>query len=207
MFEVLEDLDNVLENSPPAVVDLSPVSEPVSVPADSESVITVNPEETSLLENSDLGDYVEFNPMVAGADTPTLYALDGVYNGDIHSSARDYFEGVISQNPGVPYVSFRSGQSTSILYLGDGIAYDGSRFSGSGDYIQYNSNYGTSSPITRGVSSVSIGDDGYIYSNLDNTFAAFPAGEVSNNAAVLTLAICVCIGLWIVGRIFFRRSC
>lgn len=201
MFEVLEDLDNVLESAPNAVVDLSDSSvssEPL--PSDTEDLITFSDGVVISEDNS----LLEFNEPVSVSE-PSLYALDGVYNGDIHSSARDYFEGVISQNPGVSYVSFRSGQYTSVLYFGDGISYDGGRFSGSGNYIQYNSQYGASSPITRGVSSVSIGDDGYIYSNLDNSFAAFPAGEVSNHASVLSLGLCICIGLWIVGRIFFRQ--
>ena len=201
MFDVLEDLDNALEASPDAVVDLSDSSvssEPL--PSDSEDLITFSDGVVISEDNS----FLEFNDPVSVSE-PALYALDGVYNADIHSSARDYFEGVISQNPGVPYVSFRSGQYTSVLYFGDGISYDGGRFSGSGNYIQYNSQYDASSPITRGVSSVSIGDDGYIYSNLDNSFAAFPAGEVSNHASVLSLGLCICIGLWIVGRIFFRQ--
>lgn len=200
MFDILEDLDNALEGSQNPVVDLSDSSvSSESLPSDTEDLITFSNGVVISEDNS----LLEFNDPVT-VNEPSLYALDGVYNGDIHSSARDYFEGVISQNPGVPYVSFRSGQYTSILYFGEGISYDGGRFTGSGNYIQYNSQYGASSPITRGVSSVSIGDDGYIYSNLDNSFAAFPAGEVSNHASVLSLALCVCIGLWIVGRIFFR---
>lgn len=193
MFDVLEDLDNVLASAPPAVFDLQGDTEsPVSEEANTSPVATPPPVQTFSLD----GDYIEYAPAVT--------AVDGVYNADIHSSARDYFEGVISQNPGVPYVSFRDGRYTSVMFYGDGISYSGGRFSGTGNYIRYHNQYDTSPVITRGTESVSIGNIGYIYSNLDNSFAAFPAGEVSNHASVLSLALCICIGLWIVGRIFFR---
>ncbi|WP_394970161.1 hypothetical protein [Candidatus Allofournierella merdipullorum] len=193
MFEVLEDLDNVLESAPPAVVDLQSSPEPVlSDETDSEDVAALAPGTDLNLD----GSYIEYEP--------ALMSVDGVYNADIHSAARDYFEGVISQNPGVPYVSFRDGRYTSVMFYGDGISYSGGRFSGTSDYIRYDNEYNTTNVITRGTDSVSIGNIGYIYSNLDNSFAAFPAGEVSNHASVLSLGLCVCIGLWIVGRIFFR---
>lgn len=193
MFEVLEDLDNVLASAPPAVVDLQSSSESsVSDEANSTPVTSPAPELSEFLD----GEYVQYEP--------ALMAVDGVYNADIHSAARDYFEGVISQNPGVPYVSFRDGRYTSVMFYGDGISYSGGRFSGSGNYIRYNNEYDATNVITRGSDSVSIGNIGYIYSNLDNSFAAFPAGEVSNHASVLSLGLCICIGLWIVGRIFFR---
>lgn len=200
MFDVLEDLDNALEGSPNAVVDLSDSSvSSESLPSDTEDLITFS-DGVAISEDNSL---LEFNDPVSVSE-PSLYALDGVYNGDIHSSARDYFEGVISQNPGVPYVSFRDSRYTSVMFYGDGISYSGGRFSGTGDYIRYNNEYDATNVITRGTDSVSIGNIGYIYSNLDNSFAAFPAGEVSAHASVLSLALCVCIGLWIVGRIFFR---
>lgn len=193
MFEVLEDLDNVLASAPPAVVDLQGDTEsPVSDEVVTSPVATPPPVQAFSYE----GDYIEYEPAVM--------AVDGVYNADIHSSARDYFEGVISQNPGVPYVSFRDGRYTSVIFYGDGISYSGGRFSGTGNYIRYDNEYDTPNVITRGIDSVSIGNIGYIYSNLDNSFAAFPAGEVSNHASVLSLGLCICIGLWIVGRIFFR---
>lgn len=194
MFDVLEDLDNVLESAPPAVVDLQSSPEPVlSDETDSSNVASLAPGTDLDLD----GNYIEYEPAVM--------SVEGVYNADIHSAARDYFEGVISQNPGVPYVSFRDSRYTSVMFYGDGISYSGGRFSGFGNYIRYDNEYDAANVITRGTDSVSIGNIGYIYSNLDNSFAAFPSGEVSDYASVLSLGLCICIGLWIVGRIFFRQ--
>lgn len=195
MSELLEDMNDVLESSPPALVDLS----------SSESSLQPSPVPDQIVEDDqsqelDLaGEFVEF------ADSPVLYSVDGVYPAAIQSSALDYFEGVVAHNPGVDYVAFRDSQYTSVLFYGDEISYSNGRFIGSGNYVRYDSSYNTQNPITRGTDSLSIGSSGYIYSNLDRSFAAFPSGEVVTYGSVVPVCLCVCIGLWIMQRIFFRR--
>ena len=195
MSELLEDMNDVLESSPPALVDLS----------SSESSVQPSPVPDQIVEDDqsqelDLaGEFVEFD------DSPVLYAIDGVYPAAIQSSALDYFEGVVAHNPGMDYVAFRDSQYTSVLFYGDEISYSNGRFIGSGNYVRYDGSYNTENPITRGTDTLSIGSSGYIYSNLDRSFAAFPSGEVVTYGSVVPFALCVGIGLWILGRIFFRR--
>lgn len=195
MSQLLEDMNNVLESSPPALVDVS----------SSESSAQSSPVPGQIVEDDqskglDLaGEFVEFD------DSPVLYAVDGVYPLAIQSSALDYFEGVVAHNPGMDYVAFRDSRDTSVLFYGDSISYSNGRFIGSGNYVRYNGSYDTQNPITRGTDSLSIGSSGYIYSNLDRSFAAFPSGEVVTYGSVVSVCLCVCIGLWIVQRIFFRR--
>lgn len=187
MSQLLEDMNNVLESSPPALVDVS----------SSESSVQPSPVPGQIVE--DAGEFVQFD------DSPVLYAVDGVYPSAIQSSALDYFEGVVAHNPGMDYVAFRDSRDTSVLFYGDSISYSNGRFTGSGNYVRYNGSYDTQNPITRGTDSLSIGSSGYIYSNLDRSFAAFPSGEVVTYGSVVPVCLCVCIGLWIVGRLLFRR--
>lgn len=191
MSDLLEDMDNVLESAPPAVVDMESVE---STPQPS-----ALPSEVIDDEYDREGEYVEFY------DSPVLYAVDGVYPAAIQSSALNYFEGVVAHNPGMDYVAFRDSRDTSVLFYGDSISYSNGRFTGSGNYVRYNGSYDTQNPITRGTDTLFIGSSGYIYSNLDRSFAAFPSGEVVTYGSVVPVCLCVCIGLWIVQRIFFRR--
>ena len=194
MSELLEDMNDVLESSPPALVDLSSSESSVQPSSVPDQIV-----EDDQSQEFDQREFVEFD------DLPVLYAVDGVYPAAIQSSALDYFEGVVAHNPGMDYVAFRDSRDTSVLFYGDSISYSNGRFTGSGDFVRYNGSYDTQNPITRGTDSLSIGSSGYIYSNLDRSFAAFPSGEVVTYGSVVPFALCVGIGLWILGRILFRR--
>lgn len=182
MLDMLGDLNNVLENSPPVLVD-------------TESAEVV-PESTEVVPESDeeISDPVEVY----------AYPIDGVYPSNIPSAAMSYFEGVLANNPGVKYVAYRADQYRSYLYYGDNLTFDGSHFGGNASYIMYNS-YSDTTPITRGQGDIMIGSQGYIYSNLDTSFAVYPAAKGVDHFAILSFTLCVCVGLWIVQRIFFRR--
>ena len=210
MSELLEDMNDVLESSPPALVDLSNSESSVQPSSVPDQIVEDDQSEATDLQ----GDFVEFDEspvtdlhgdFVEFDDSPVLYAVDGVYPAAIQSSALDYFEGVVAHNPGMDYVAFRDSRDTSVLFYGDEISYSNGRFTGSGNYVRYNGSYDSQNPITRGTDTLSIGSSGYIYSNLDRSFAAFPSGEVVTYGSVVSFCLCVCIGLWIVQRIFFRR--
>lgn len=190
MSHLLEDMNNVLESSPPALVDMESFEstpQPSALPSE---IIDSGADREF--------EYFEFSE-------PELFLVDGVYPASIQGSALDYFEGIVSHNPGMDYVAFRDSRDTSVLFYGNSISYSNGRFSGSGNYVRYNGNYDAQNPITRGTDTLSIGSSGYIYSNLDRSFAAFPSGEVVTYGSVVPVCLCVCIGLWIVQRIFFRR--
>lgn len=140
----------------------------------------------------------------ASADEPVAYAAGSVYPGTWNSGVLDYFGGVMLQHPGLPYCAYRESQYLYCLYYGKGLTYSGGVFSGSGDYLRYNT-YNGSYSISRGSGSLSIdGSSGFVYSNLDGGYAAFDGERRGFNASFLAFLGCVALGLWVLRRILFR---
>lgn len=213
MEELLNDLNEVMEQSPEPVVDLSQESSeplPESIEQNVQESEESEKEPAPIIVQNDYPRYLIDlgDGLYELAESLPVSALstDGVYPGAIQSTASDYFAGVVANNPGVDYVAFRDGQYSSVIFYGDGIAYSGGRFTGSAAFVRYSSNGGYNDySISRGTDTLNISDDGLIYTNLDQSFAAFPEGEVVSFGAVVPFALCVSIGLWILGRLFFRR--
>ena len=137
-------------------------------------------------------------------DVPVVYAAGTVYPGSWSSGVLDYFAGVMLQHPGVPYCAYRESQYIYCLYYGKDVTYSGGVFGGSGSYLRYNA-YNSSYTISRGSGSFEInGASGFVYSNLDGSYAAFEGERSGFNASVLAWIACVGIGLWIMRRILFR---
>ena len=214
MDELLNDLNEVMQESPAPVVDLSDVSAEVQLENEVEQDIQEREEvfqepEQIIVQNDyphyliDLGDGVY--ELTDNVPVSTL-SVNGVYPGTMQSTASNYFAGIVANNPGVNYVAFRDGQYSSVIFYGDDLAYSNGRFTGSASFVRYNSNGGYNDySISRGTDTLNIPDDGFIYTNLDQSFAAFPEGEVISFGMVVSFALCVGIGLWILGRILFRR--
>lgn len=211
MEELLNDLNEVMEQSPAPVVDLSESLSESDVQFEFEEVseeVSQEPEQI-IIQNDyphyliDLGDGV----YELTDDFPvSVMSVNGVYPGTIQSTASNYFAGVVANNPGVDYVAFRDGQYSSVLFYGQDLEYSSGRFTGSASFVRYNSNGGYNDyTITRGTDSLNISDDGFIYTNLDKSFAAFPEGEVISFGAVVPFVLCVGIGLWILQRLWWRR--
>lgn len=220
MNELLSDLGEVMEDTTPALVDLEPVQtpepspSPVSTPSSTSLPSDPVSEQPTIVQEVtevqfpsylvDMGDglyYLTDTPPVSAAPL----SVGSVYPATIQSTASDYFAGVVAQNPGVDYVAFRDSEDSSVLFYGDGLDYSNGRFSGTADYVRYTFAGYNQYSISRGTDTVNISDSGFIYSNMDASFACYPDGEVASYGAVLSLSLCVCIGLWILGRIFFRR--
>lgn len=136
---------------------------------------------------------------------PVAYAAGSVYPGTWNSGVLDYFAGVMLQHPGLPYCAYRESQYVYCLYYGKGVTFSGGVFSGTGDYLRYNT-YNSSYSISRGNGSLSIdGSSGFVYSNLDGSYAAFDGERRGFNASFLAFLGCVGLGLWVLRRILFRR--
>jgi hypothetical protein len=211
MEELLNDLNEVMAESPDPVVDLTEEQPEVLPESDVESTDSSESEEPSqIIVQNDFPDYIidlgDGLYELTDSIPVSPMSVNGVYPGTMQSTASNYFAGVVANNPGVDYVAFRDGQYSSVLFYGQGLEYSSGRFTGSASFVRYNSNGGYNDyTITRGTDSLNISDDGFIYTNLDKSFAAFPEGEVISFGAVVPFALCVCIGLWILGRIFFRN--
>lgn len=131
------------------------------------------------------------------------YVTGSAYQGTFNSTALNYFTGVMLNNVGSDYVSFRGSQYVYYLFWGDNIEYNGSRFIGDNlSFISYNSQNGT---FDRGIDSLSIADNNtVVYSNVNEKFANIvEVKTVEENRAqsIVTASIFVllCI-LW-----FFKR--
>ena len=214
MEELLNDLNEVMAESPDPVVDLtedpSVVEDAQSEDLDPAGEFVESDESSQIIVQNDFPDYIidlgDGLYELTDSIPVSPMSVDGVYPGTMQSTASNYFAGVVANNPGVDYVAFRDGQYSSVLFYGKDLEYSSGRFTGSASFVRYNSNGGYNDyTITRGTDSLNISDDGFIYTNLDQSFAAFPEGEVISFGSVVPFALCVCIGLWILGRIFFRR--
>lgn len=141
---------------------------------------------------------------VPAVDQPVAYAAGSVYPGSWNSGVLDYFAGVMQQHPGTPYCAFRESQYVYCLYFGKDVGFSGGMFSGSGNYLRYNS-YNGSYTISRGSGSFSIdGSSGFVYSNLDGSYAAFDGERRGFDASFLAFLGCIALGLWVLRRILFR---
>lgn len=214
MEELLNDLNEVMAESPDPVVDLSEdpniVEDVQSEDSDPVVDFVESDENQQIIVQNDFPDYIidlgDGLYELTDSIPVSLMSVDGVYPGAMQSTASNYFAGVVANNPGVDYVAFRDGQYSSVLFYGQDLKYSSGRFTGSASFVRYNSNGSYNDyTITRGTDSLNISDDGFIYTNLDKSFAAFPEGEVISFGAVVPFALCVGIGLWILGRIFFRN--
>ena len=214
MEELLNDLNEVMQESPAPVVDLSEESSEEKLGNEVEQDTQETEEDSQepeqiIVQNDyphyliDLGDGVY---ELTDSFPVSPMSVNGVYPGTMQSTASNYFAGVVANNPGVDYVAFRDGQYSSVLFYGQGLEYSSGRFTGSASFVRYNSNGGYNDyTITRGTDSLNISDDGFIYTNLDKSFAAFPEGEVISFGAVVPFVLCVGVGLWILQRLWWRR--
>lgn len=214
MEELLNDLNEVMAESPDPVVDLTEdshiVEDAQSEDSDLDGDFVESDEPSQIFVQNDFPGYIidlgDGLYELTDSIPVSPMSVNGVYPGTMQSTASNYFAGVVANNPGVDYVAFRDGQYSSVLFYGQGLKYSSGRFTGSASFVRYNSNGGYNDyTITRGTDSLNISDDGFIYTNLDKSFAAFPEGEVISFGAVVPFALCVGIGLWILGRIFFRN--
>lgn len=142
--------------------------------------------------------------IVLDTDELAAYSVTGSgYTGTISTTLLDYFSGIVAQNPRKDYVVFKSDRYNTYLFYGDGFRLSGGTFSGTGNFIRYNSE---SQLFTRGTDSFSFSDSGYyVYSNLDAAYPSLYQVEVVSYGKVVAIACGVALCLYAFDRIFFRR--
>lgn len=157
------------------------------------------------------GGTVVFSPtepvpvVIVDEEEASLYSVSGSgYTGDISSSIKQYFAGIVANNPGAKYVAFKLDRYTTYLFYGRDLSYSNASFSGSGSFLRYNSE---SQLFTRGTDSLNFSDAGYyVYSNLDDNYAELVEGGQVTYAKAAVFVGVVLLCYFVFSRIFFRRS-
>lgn len=140
---------------------------------------------------------------VVDMDEALTYSVSGSgWTGDISSSVKNYFSGVLQQNPGLDYVCFKTDKYNTYLFYGSDFSLSGSTFRGTGSFIRYNSD---SQLFFRGTDSFSLTDDGYyIYTNLSENYATLIDGGLSVDGKAILFGLCVLLCFDVFRLIFFR---
>lgn len=192
--ETVDQLIQDVESTVPVVIDDS--SPPSSAGTGDESLA---PQPEIVVTESSAPMPVQ----VVDMDEVSTYSVSGHgWTGDISSYVKNYFSGVLQQNPGLDYVCFKADKYNTYLFYGNDFSLSGSVFSGSGSFIRYNSE---NQLFYRGSDSFSFTDDGYfIYSNLSEDYATLIDGGLSVDGKAVLFGLCVLLCFDVFRLIFFR---
>lgn len=204
--ELLEEVNGYVQESKDTdyfVVGDSPAED---VPADGETV-TETPDEG--LTADDVQQIVQDALDAKQSDNSDLASLVEMtaaqqygYLPNLSSSQMAYFEGVCAAHPFADYYAVYDGNNTYSLYYGYGLKSEGGqnckyiRITYS-NYSQYN--------IDKGETTAPVVDSGQAtYCSYVDTCARFPRVEVVKYETFTAAAIVCALGLWVLGKLFFR---
>lgn len=124
------------------------------------------------------------------------------YLPNFSSSQMSYFEGVLSAHPFADYYAVYDGNNNYSLYYGYGLREEGGQ---NCEYIRITySNY-SQYTIDKGSTVSPAVDAGQAtYCSYVDTCARFPRVEVVKFATFETIAVICALGLWVLGKLFFR---
>ena len=127
-----------------------------------------------------------------------------VYPGSFSASVLDYFEGIMANNPGDDFVAWRASRYQYYLYWGDGFSASGDVFSGTGDFVLYDSN-SDGYNVSHGSGSFSVNASGGVaYTNVSDFYPTFECVEQIQASNMLFFGLVVALGIWTACRILFR---
>lgn len=127
-----------------------------------------------------------------------------VYPGSFSSSVLDYFEGIMANNPGDDFVAWRASRYQYYLYWGDGFSVSGDVFSGTGDFVSYDTN-SDGYNVSHGSGSFSVNASGGVaYTNVSDFYPSFMGVEQIQASNMLFFGLVVALGIWTACRILFR---
>ncbi len=127
-----------------------------------------------------------------------------IYPGSFSSSVLDYFEGIMANNPGDDFVAWRASRYQYYLYWGDGFTVSGDVFSGTGDFVSYDTN-SDGYIVSHGSGSFSVNASGGVaYTNVSDFYPTFMGVEQIQASNMLFFGLVVALGIWTACRILFR---
>lgn len=124
------------------------------------------------------------------------------YLPNLSSSQMTYFEGVCSAHPFVDYYAMYNGDNTYSLYYGYGLKEAGGQ---SCKYIRITYSSYSQYTIDKGETTAPAVDAGQAtYCSYVDTCARFPRVEVIKFETFTAAALVCALGLWLLGKLFFR---
>lgn len=124
------------------------------------------------------------------------------YLPNLSSSQMTYFEGVCAAHPFADYYAVYDGNNTYSLYYGYGLGEAGGQ---NCKYIRITYNNYSQYTIDKGEGVLPAVDAGQAtYCSFVDTCARFPRVEVIKDVQFTTVACVVALGLWVLGKLFFR---
>lgn len=192
--EPREDLPEEHEPIEEPKEDLPEENEPVEDPGVEEG----EPEEEPIEEPVEV--YSLENPMPVQIVEPVeeeheleVYSLTGSYPGTISDTYLNYFRGIVQKlNWKEHYVVYRSGQYSYTMIYGEGVALNGSRFTGTGSVVNIyrdSSSYSSDWYVSYSTDSIALSAGSlFIYSDLGN-YPELKEGGTSLEFAALLFAV------------------
>lgn len=182
---------------------------PVADAPVSNETVTPEPEEGDTLTAEDVQQIVDDVMQAKQSDNSDLASLVEMtaaqqygYLPNLSSSQMTYFEGVCAAHPFADYYAMYNGDNTYFLYYGYGLKAAGGQ---SCKYIRITySNY-SQYTIDKGDTTAPAVDAGQAtYCSYVDTCARFPRVEVIKFETFTAAALVCALGLWLLGRLFFR---
>lgn len=182
---------------------------PVADAPTADETVTPEPEEGDTLTAEDVQQMVDDAVQAKQSDNADLASLVEMtaaqqygYLPNLSSSQMTYFEGVCAAHPFADYYAMYNGDNTYSLYYGYGLEEAGGQ---SCKYIRITySNY-SQYTIDKGETTAPAVDAGQAtYCSYVDTCARFPRVEVIKFETFTAAALVCALGLWLLGRLFFR---
>lgn len=188
------------------VVGDSPASD---APAGDEVVVQVPSEEQSALSADDVEQIVQETLDARQSDNAELASLVEMtaaqqygYLPNLGSSQMTYFEGVLAGHPFADYYAVYDGNNSYSLYYGFGLKQAGGQ---NCKYIKITYNDYSRYTIEKGETTSPVVDAGQAtYCSYVDTCARFPRVEVIKFETFTAAALVCALGLWLLGKLFFR---
>lgn len=204
--QVLDTLEDYAEEiGADANISLDPVADVpvvVDVPLEEEEPIVKEEQEEQTVNNV-LSVDGPLPVYLAEPEAVPLVSSD-VYPGSFSSSVLDYFEGIMANNPGDDFVAWRASRYQYYLYWGDGFSASGDVFSGTGDFVLYDTN-SDGYNVSHGSGSFSVNASGGVaYTNVSDFYPSFMGVEQIQASNMLFFGLVVGLGIWTACRIMFR---
>lgn len=206
--ELLEEVNGYVQESKDADYFVVGDSSVENAPAADETV-TPEPEEGDILTAEDVQQMVDDAVQAKQSDNVGLASLVEMtaaqqygYLPNLSSSQMTYFEGVCAAYPFADYYAMYNGDNTYSLYYGYGLKEAGGQ---NCKYIRITySNY-SQYTIDKGDATAPAVDAGQAtYCSYVDTCARFPRVEVIKFEMFTAAALVCALGLWLLGKLFFR---
>ena len=206
--ELLEEVNGYVQESKDTDYFVVGDSASADAPA-ADEIVTSGPAEGDTLTAEDVQQIVDDAMDAKQSDNADLASLVEMtaaqqygYLPNLGSSQMTYFEGVLAGHPFVDYYAVYDGNNSYSLYYGYGLKQAGGQ---NCKYIKITYNDYSRYTIDKGETTAPAVDVGQAtYCSYVDTCARFPRVEVIKFETFTAAALVCALGLWLLGKLFFR---